>query len=91
VWCAVSTRRIIGSIFLSRNHEIGPIRYEYTGIFEELTDDERQYGYFQQDNTTAHPAGSSVSASQEWFDDRIISTRLWNVIASVSAEELQRV
>jgi hypothetical protein len=46
-------------------------------FFEQLTDDERQYGYFQQDNATAHAARNSMSALQDMFDDRIISTALW--------------
>jgi hypothetical protein len=45
--------------------------------FEQLTDDESQYGYFQQDNATAHTAPNSMSALQEVFDDRIVSTGLW--------------
>jgi hypothetical protein len=36
-----------------------------------------QYGYFQQDSATVHAAQNSMSALQEVFDDRIISTGLW--------------
>jgi hypothetical protein len=98
-------------------------------FFEELTDDDRQCRYFQQDNATAHTARNSMIALQVMFDDRIISTGLWplrspdlsvfyfylwgnlkgklyrntpriaealqneirNVVASISADELQRV
>jgi hypothetical protein len=78
VWCAVSARRIIGPIFY---HEIVNSDWYVRNIlkpcFEQLTDDGRQCGYFQQDNATAHTARNSVSALQEVFDDRIISTRLW--------------
>jgi hypothetical protein len=98
-------------------------------FFEQMTDNERQYGYFQQDNATAHTARNSMSALQKVFADRIISTGMWpprlpdlsacdfylwgnlegkvyrntlhtaqalekkirNMVASISADELQRV
>jgi hypothetical protein len=46
-------------------------------FYEHLTDDERQYGYFQQDNAAVHTARNSMSALQEVFNDSIISTGLW--------------
>jgi hypothetical protein len=46
-------------------------------FFEQMTDDERQHGYFQQDNATAHIARNSVRALQKVFDDKIISTGMW--------------
>jgi inhibitor of nuclear factor kappa-B kinase subunit alpha len=130
VWCAVSARRIIGPIFYHETvNSDRYVRHILEPFFEQLTDDERQYGYFQQDNATAHTARNSISALQEVFDDRIISTGLWpprspdlsvcdfylwgnlkgkvyrntsrtaealqneirNVVASISADELQRV
>jgi hypothetical protein len=42
-----------------------------------MTDDERQYGYFQQDNDTVHTTQNSMSALPKVFNDRIISTGLW--------------
>jgi hypothetical protein len=53
------------------------VRHILEPFFEQLTDDERQYGYYQQDNAPAHTAQNSISALQEVFDDRIISTGLW--------------
>jgi hypothetical protein len=78
VWCAVSARWIIRP--MSYHETVNSDRYVRNILepfFEQLTDDERQYGYFQQDNATAHIARNSMSALQEVFDDRIITTRLW--------------
>jgi hypothetical protein len=52
-------------------------RCNWNHFFEQLTENERLYGYFQQDNATAYTAPNSVSALQEMFDDRIIITGLW--------------
>jgi hypothetical protein len=38
-----------------------------------VTAEERQYGYFQQDNATAHTPNASMIATREVFEDRIIS------------------
>jgi hypothetical protein len=35
------------------------------------------YGYFQQDNATAHTANATMVAVREVFEDRIISRGLW--------------
>jgi hypothetical protein len=43
---------------------------------EQLTDDEKQYGYFPHDNATAHTKRNSVIALQGVFNDRIISAGL---------------
>jgi hypothetical protein len=46
-------------------------------FFQQLTAEKRKYGYFQQDNATAHTAGDSADAIHEVFDDRMISKGLW--------------
>jgi hypothetical protein len=46
-------------------------------FFNQLTAEEKQYGYFQQDNATAHTASASMVAIREVFEDRIISRGLW--------------
>jgi hypothetical protein len=45
-------------------------------FFSQLTAEERQYGYFQQDNATAHTANAAMVAIREVFEDRIISRGL---------------
>jgi hypothetical protein len=38
-------------------------------FFSQLTAEERQHGYFQQDNATAHTANATIVAIQEVFED----------------------
>jgi hypothetical protein len=38
-------------------------------FFNQLTAEERQHGYFQQDNATAHMANATTVAIQEVFED----------------------
>jgi hypothetical protein len=42
----------------------------------QLTAEETQYGYFQQNNATAHTANATMVAIREVFEDRIISRGL---------------
>jgi hypothetical protein len=45
-------------------------------FFNQLTAEERQHGYFQQNNATAHTANATMVAIREVFEDRIISRGL---------------
>jgi hypothetical protein len=78
VWCALSPRRITGPIFF---HEtVNSDRYVndiLNPFFNQLTAEEKQYVYFQQDNATAHTANAAMAAIREGFEDRIISRGLW--------------
>jgi hypothetical protein len=38
-------------------------------FFNQLTAEERQYGYFQQDNATTHMAYAAMMAIREVFED----------------------
>jgi hypothetical protein len=42
-------------------------------FFNQLTAEERQYGYFQQDNATGHTANSAMVAIRGEFEGRIIN------------------
>jgi hypothetical protein len=46
-------------------------------FFSQLTAEGRQYGYFQQDNATAHMANAAMVAIREVSEDKIISRGLW--------------
>jgi hypothetical protein len=46
-------------------------------FFCQLTAEERQHGYFQQNNATAHTANATMVAIREVFEDRIINRGLW--------------
>jgi hypothetical protein len=78
VWCALSKRRIIGSIFfmgtVNSDRCVGQIMQLF---FTRLTNKGKVYGQFQQDSTTAHTATHSMHALREVFNDRVISHGLW--------------
>jgi hypothetical protein len=47
-------------------------------FFQELTEEEKRYGYFQQDSATARTACNSMQRLQDVFDDeQIINQGLW--------------
>jgi hypothetical protein len=74
VWCAVSAR-IIGPMFF--NKTINCERFMQVilrQIFTELTEEERLYGWFQQDSAAAHTARLSVQA---------LSNCLWAQLSAV--------
>jgi hypothetical protein len=45
-------------------------------FFNQLTAEERQHGYFQQNNATAYTANAAIIAIWKVFEDRIISRGL---------------
>jgi hypothetical protein len=45
-------------------------------FFQQLTEEERLYGWFQQDSATAHTACMALS---DVFEDRSISSNVWPV------------
>jgi hypothetical protein len=61
-----------------RNHEHCYVNDILNLIFNQLTDEERRYGYYRQDNATAHTANAIMVAIREPFQDKIIITRLCN-------------
>jgi hypothetical protein len=74
VWCAVSVRRIVGPVFF--NGTINCERYVQVilGQFSPgLTEEERLYGWFQQDSATAHTVYAGVVPClcgqnyQQWY------------------------
>jgi hypothetical protein len=78
VWCAVSARRIVGPVFF--NETINCERYVQVILgqfFPELTEEERLYGWFQQDSGSTHTARISMLALPDVFGDRIISSGIW--------------
>jgi hypothetical protein len=79
VWCAVSAWRVIGPIFFE--DAVNSDRYVsdiLEPFFQELTEKDTRYGYFQQDSATAHTARNSMQRLWDVFDDeQIISQGLW--------------
>jgi hypothetical protein len=79
IWCAVLGTRIIGPIFFDRtvNTEV------YMNIFEEfcaqLTEEERQSFFFQQDGATCHTSRVSLQRVHDVFsEERTVSKNLWH-------------
>jgi hypothetical protein len=61
VCCALCARRIVGPMFF--NKKINCEKYVQVILrqfFSELTEEERYYGWFQQDSATAHTAHMSI-------------------------------
>jgi hypothetical protein len=73
VWCAVNPRQIIGPLFfhetVNSDHYVNDILNPF---FSQLTAEETQHGYFQQDNATAHTANATMVAICQVFEDWII-------------------
>jgi hypothetical protein len=68
VWCAVSARMIVGPVFF--NETIHCERYVLLILWQfspELTEEERLYGWFQQDLATAHTAHMFMQALSDVF------------------------
>jgi hypothetical protein len=74
IWRGISARRIIGPVFfvdtLHWERYINQIFNSF--FFPELTEEERLYGYCQQDLATAHTAGNCMATISDVFGDGII-------------------
>jgi hypothetical protein len=46
-------------------------------FFPEFTEEDRLYGWFQQDSATAHTARISMQALSDVFGDRIMGNGIW--------------
>jgi hypothetical protein len=68
VWCTVYGRRIIGPIFFydTMNSE-GYMNNILEPVFQILTEEKKQYAYFQQDKATAHTSQYSMEDLREIF------------------------
>lgn len=78
VWCAVSARKVIGPVFFEET--INSYRYVeliLLPFFQELTKEEKLYGFFMQDSTMAHTADFSMAVLEEVFGERLITCGLW--------------
>jgi hypothetical protein len=74
VWCAVSARRVVRPLFF--NETINCERYVQVILwqfFPEFTEDDKLYGWLQQDSATAHTARLSMEDLFDVFGDRTVS------------------
>jgi hypothetical protein len=66
--CAVSARRIVGPMFFNETVSCERyVRIVLRQFFLELTEEERLYGWFQQDSATAHTAHMSMQTMSDVF------------------------
>ena len=78
VWCAILMSSNIGPIFFEETiNSTQYISHILEPFFLELTFEERQTGWFQQDDATAHKARVSIQAVQQVFSDRDITHGEW--------------
>jgi hypothetical protein len=80
VWCAVSAIRIFVPVFFKETLNCDTYEQVILGhFFPVLTEEERLYGWFQQDSATDHTARTrmSMQALSDVFGDRIIISDIW--------------
>ena len=65
VWCAISGFRIITRFFPQTVNAHRYAQNQFYPFVDQLTEDERLYGYFQQDRETAHTTLSTLSRVHE--------------------------
>jgi hypothetical protein len=78
VWLAVSRQRVYGPVFF--NFTVNSeryIQYMLQPFLNQLTDQERQIGYFQQDSARTHTARATMRYLYQNFGDRVISEGVW--------------
>jgi hypothetical protein len=79
VWSAVSTRRIITVFFHLTVDSNRYVEEMFNPFVNQLIDEEKAYGYFQQDGATAHTARHSMSRILEVFpEERVVSRGRWS-------------
>jgi hypothetical protein len=83
VWCAISAGRIVGPVFFNETINCETyVQVILRQFLSGLTEEERLYGWFQQDSATAHTACMSLHTLSDVFGDRIISSDIWPVRSS---------
>ncbi|KAJ8874470.1 hypothetical protein PR048_025319 [Dryococelus australis] len=74
VWCAVSSRRIIPVLFHETVNSARYIEHMFNVSAEQLTENDRNNAYFQQDGATTHTACSTIARIESVFQPvRVIS------------------
>jgi hypothetical protein len=79
VSCAVIARRIIGPVLFNETNNCETyVQVIVRQFFPEEREEERLYGWFQQDSATAKTAYMSMQALSNVFGDRNISNSIWS-------------
>jgi hypothetical protein len=75
-WCAISRKRIVGPIFFSET--VTAEKYQDIMMqFISLLNEEERFCWLKQDGATSHTVNSTIKLLKQFFDDRIISKKLW--------------
>jgi hypothetical protein len=78
VWCAVSASRIIGPTFFDTTVNTDVYLQIFRNLYSQLTENERQQCFFQQDGATCHTSHHSLTRIHETFtEERTVSKGLW--------------
>jgi hypothetical protein len=78
VWCGVSATRIIGPIFFDSTVNTDVYLTILEEFYSQLTEQEREYCFFQQDRATSHTSLRSLARVHEMFTaERTVSNGLW--------------
>lgn len=67
LWCAISGHRIVGPIFFDETVNSDVYIRIFNEFYEQLTNDEREYCFFQQDGATCHTSRRSLSHIHQAF------------------------
>jgi hypothetical protein len=71
VWCGMSRRRIIGSIF-KETIKTAAYMEIFNTFVNQLDGEELSFGYFQQDGAISHTFRASMAEIQSFFGDHVI-------------------
>lgn len=78
VWCAVLASRVIGPIFFDTTVNTDVYLTILDDFAQQLTEEEREYCFFQQDGATCHTSERSLARVHELFTaERTVSKDLW--------------
>jgi hypothetical protein len=77
--CDQCAHRITGTVFFQETTDSEKYdRLILTPSFSKLTEKEKIYGNFTQDNATEHTANHSMEEINQVFSNHIVSRRLWS-------------
>ena len=70
-------QHILQGSYTGRFSRQRPQTIVYRNYVNQLTHDELTTGYYQQDGATCHTSNASMREIERYFQDRIISKKLW--------------
>lgn len=78
VWCAMTAKRIVGPIFFDTTVNTDVYLTFLEELYSQLTEEENNYCFFQQDGATCHTSERSLARIHQMFtEERTVSKNLW--------------